>query len=356
MTAMTPHLDRALNSVLRERPAFMRTVTLYSLLAVSASTALAQEPPYRGGPISPDYMGEVPHHRGFSNGSPTTCHIADPTGTPLNVRTSPMGKVLHALPNGLEVTIQEATLFHGKKWVFVTNKSDLYDNISGWVFRDYVDCRPTITMAVTPACRVADPTATPLNVRTSPNGRVVSTLENGTTVSILDRTVDGKGQPWVYVGTAEDRMPIGWVFRNFIDCGSTKAAPFNSSSSTGFTQSVPPLIVVECAVVRVTPKDRDPNPGFKVMVSAEFDAGVLKSMDVVHTRVDGQQADRSTQYSNPQLIQRGNIATWIGFRGNQKMTGVLDSDKMTYNEYITRNGRLETEIDTRCHYPQGDGP
>jgi hypothetical protein len=44
-------------------------------------------------------------------------------------------------------------------------------------------------------CRVADPTPTPLRVRTSPNGRIVSTLENGTLVSVLDRATDRKGRP-----------------------------------------------------------------------------------------------------------------------------------------------------------------
>ena len=68
------------------------------------------------------------------------------------------------------------------------------------------------------ACRVADPTPTPLNVRTSPNGRIVSTLENGMLVSMLDRATDRRGQTWVFVGTAEDQTPIGWVFRDYIDC------------------------------------------------------------------------------------------------------------------------------------------
>jgi hypothetical protein len=36
-------------------------------------------------------------------------------------------------------------------------------------------------------CRVVDPTTTPLNVRTTPNGRIVGTLENGAMVSVLDR-------------------------------------------------------------------------------------------------------------------------------------------------------------------------
>ena len=67
-------------------------------------------------------------------------------------------------------------------------------------------------------CRVTDPTGTELNVRTSPNGRVVGTLYNGQRVTVLDRTSAG-GKAWVYVGDAAlNDQPIGWVFREFISC------------------------------------------------------------------------------------------------------------------------------------------
>jgi Bacterial SH3 domain len=54
---------------------------------------------------------------------------------------------------------------------------------------------PTYAQSV---CRVNDPTPTPLNVRSSPNGSVVGTLENGMLVTVLDRTADRRGQTWVY--------------------------------------------------------------------------------------------------------------------------------------------------------------
>jgi Bacterial SH3 domain len=68
-------------------------------------------------------------------------------------------------------------------------------------------------------CRVMDPTGTPLNVRTTPNGHIVGTLNNGEQVTVLDRSSDRKGKSWVYVGNYEDSKPIGWVFREFIACG-----------------------------------------------------------------------------------------------------------------------------------------
>lgn len=69
------------------------------------------------------------------------------------------------------------------------------------------------------ACSVTDPTGTPLNVRTSPNGNVVGTLNNGAQVIILDRA-SRTGKSWVYVGRYEDHVPIGWVYRDYINCNT----------------------------------------------------------------------------------------------------------------------------------------
>ncbi|WP_176946155.1 SH3 domain-containing protein [Bradyrhizobium sp. Rc2d] len=68
-----------------------------------------------------------------------TCVITDPTGTPLNVRTAPYGRVLGAIANGKRITIVDRTKDNrGRNWVYIAdqNKKPL-----GWVFRDYVDCR-----------------------------------------------------------------------------------------------------------------------------------------------------------------------------------------------------------------------
>jgi hypothetical protein len=67
-------------------------------------------------------------------------------------------------------------------------------------------------------CRVMDPTGTPLNLRTGPNGRIIGTLPNGVLVSVIDRTTDANGKPWVYIASLETGQPLGWVFREFIAC------------------------------------------------------------------------------------------------------------------------------------------
>lgn len=67
-------------------------------------------------------------------------------------------------------------------------------------------------------CRVMDPTGTPLNVRSSPTGLIVGTLSNGRAVYVIDHGRDAHGKDWVYVGDSAANTPIGWVFRDFIDC------------------------------------------------------------------------------------------------------------------------------------------
>ena len=67
-------------------------------------------------------------------------------------------------------------------------------------------------------CRVMDPTGTPLNVRTEPNGPIASTLSNGVLVTIISQTTDAHGKVWSFVGDYSNNRPLGWVFREFIAC------------------------------------------------------------------------------------------------------------------------------------------
>lgn len=70
-----------------------------------------------------------------------------------------------------------------------------------------------------PVCRVADPSGTPLNVRTvPPAGRVVMALANGHVVELVDQGRDDDGRPWVYVRDGDTGRPLGWVFRRYLDC------------------------------------------------------------------------------------------------------------------------------------------
>jgi hypothetical protein len=59
-------------------------------------------------------------------------------------------------------------------------------------------------------CQVIDPDP-PLNVRTSPNGRIVGGLNIGDRVITRERQGN-----WVYVETFEDGPPSGWVFVKYL--------------------------------------------------------------------------------------------------------------------------------------------
>ena len=66
------------------------------------------------------------------------CTVTDPTGTPLNIRDAPNGRVIGALRNGKEVYIEELTLdASGRSWAKV---SDSNRKIIGWVFREFISC------------------------------------------------------------------------------------------------------------------------------------------------------------------------------------------------------------------------
>ena len=73
------------------------------------------------------------------------CTVADPTGTPLNVRATPAGRLLpEVFYNGANVTMYE-TSRDGRgnaAWALVGKPGG---NPHGWVFRDYINCEPNVS-------------------------------------------------------------------------------------------------------------------------------------------------------------------------------------------------------------------
>ena len=69
-------------------------------------------------------------------------------------------------------------------------------------------------------CKITDPTGTPLNVRASPNGKILRKIANGTIVFIEQTTSDSKNRPWaqISINVKNGRRVLGWVFREFISC------------------------------------------------------------------------------------------------------------------------------------------
>lgn len=65
--------------------------------------------------------------------------ISDPTGTPLNVRAAPGGRIIGNLYNGDFVTmIETAPDANGRNWAQIAGAST---GIRGWVFREFISCR-----------------------------------------------------------------------------------------------------------------------------------------------------------------------------------------------------------------------
>lgn len=69
------------------------------------------------------------------------CQVTDPTGTPLNVRDRPNGRVVNLLRNGREVYIHETAYDRqGRPWVLVGGYYEGVYRTWGWVFREFVSC------------------------------------------------------------------------------------------------------------------------------------------------------------------------------------------------------------------------
>jgi uncharacterized protein len=184
------------------------------------------------------------------------CEVADPTGTPLNVRASPNGDIVGTLRNGVQVFVLDRSVDRKKQaWVYVGRSEDR--SPIGWVYREFIVCAGAPANNQT-SCRVTDPTGTPLNIRTTPNGQIVGTLNNGDLVSVLDRTSDRTGKSWVYVGDFEDNKPIGWVYREFIACGLNGATKTQEEGpSFNCTHAKAPDEVLICQNKELAAQDKE---------------------------------------------------------------------------------------------------
>jgi uncharacterized protein YgiM (DUF1202 family) len=147
----------------------------------------------------------------FACGGAPVCTVVDPTGTPLNVRSGPNGKILSTLKKGSQVQFLEHKEENGKKWALISK----YGEDGGWLFADYLKCSGEDEYGK--ICTVADPTGTPLNIREEPNGAIYGTYDNGVRVRPYDeKTV--KGKKWVAVERLAEDNAAGWVFDPYLKC------------------------------------------------------------------------------------------------------------------------------------------
>ncbi|HMS42224.1 MAG TPA: SH3 domain-containing protein [Pyrinomonadaceae bacterium] len=68
-------------------------------------------------------------------------------------------------------------------------------------------------------CVVNDTSGTPLNVRATPGGRIVSKLKNGTKVIVVN-AADGDGPGWSQISVIRKgkRVILGWVTSRYLSC------------------------------------------------------------------------------------------------------------------------------------------
>lgn len=68
-----------------------------------------------------------------------TCKVTDPTGTPLNARATPNGKIISKVKNNTVVYVSEyAYDDKGRPWALVFNAKN--NKYIGWVFREFISC------------------------------------------------------------------------------------------------------------------------------------------------------------------------------------------------------------------------
>ncbi len=76
-------------------------------------------------------------------------------------------------------------------------------------------------------CVIADAGDTSLNVRDSPNGKIVNRLRNGRSITIGTLRNDSKGRPWGFAtGNYQGKYrKWGWVLMQSVDCGGGTQRP-----------------------------------------------------------------------------------------------------------------------------------
>lgn len=86
-------------------------------------------------------LGAVPFPA-FAQFSDRVCVVADPTGTPLNVREEPNGRIVGTIVDGAWVLVRTRTRVSGKSWAYI-HDSDEFGTVGdplGWVFDAYLKC------------------------------------------------------------------------------------------------------------------------------------------------------------------------------------------------------------------------
>lgn len=161
---------------------------------------------------------------------PPLCTVTDPTGTPLNVREGPNGRILSNLTNGQQVEIIEHRDANGQLWALVAGfdpEAGILSEAGAWVFASYVTCKASVAglpdepwvldWQQSVPCTVKDPTGTPLNLRATPGGDIWGSVRNGAVVR-ANAIRRHNGKDWIFVTQWTADNAIGWVYDPYLSC------------------------------------------------------------------------------------------------------------------------------------------
>ncbi|WP_456363880.1 LysM peptidoglycan-binding domain-containing protein [Priestia aryabhattai] len=154
--------------------------------------------------------------------TPTTTNkvYATVAASSLNLRTSPNGSVITTMPSGAKVEIISTS----NGWNQVK-----YGNYTGWASISYLKLvingdttpsTPSPTPPPTTTVKYAYVSASALNLRTSPNGSVITTIPNGAKVQVLSTSGN-----WTNVKYGSN---TGWVSSDYLN--DNIDSPFNNTS------------------------------------------------------------------------------------------------------------------------------
>lgn len=156
-------------------------------------------------------------------GGSRLCTVVDPTGTALNIRSGPDGKIVGTAAKGTTLEFIDHQNVRGKKWARVGRydpNTDALDAIDAFLYAAYLDCSGDITGA-TPdkpvLCTVLDPTGTPLNTRADPGGEIIGSVRNGQHVRVF-ATQMHNGKLWAGSYREAADNPVGWVYDTYLKC------------------------------------------------------------------------------------------------------------------------------------------
>ncbi|MEM1366143.1 MAG: hypothetical protein AAGH82_10395 [Pseudomonadota bacterium] len=155
-------------------------------------------------------------------GSPT-CTVADPTGTPLNIRVAPNQTIIGNASNGTVLDFIDHIEHEGKTWARVAAFDPATEELNmggGFLFGAYLDCDGEVTDASNDdlvLCKVADPTGTPLNVRDTPNGMLLGSVRNDQMVRVYGHQIQN-GKVWALAYRDVRDNAVGFVFDAYLKC------------------------------------------------------------------------------------------------------------------------------------------